>query len=158
MKERKCLNCESKIPKEKRSDAKWCSTICGNKFRGRTHYKKHPEYYANKRIKENSKTENRILTRIKSRAKVNSIPFNLELEDIIIPEICPVLNIKIQSVAGAGTNQYGSPSVDRIDSALGYTKGNIRVISQRANLLKSNATVEELQKVLDDLRRIRCDL
>lgn len=48
-----------------------------------------------------------------------------------------------------------SPSIDRIIPELGYTKGNIRVISNRANLLKSNATIEELQKVINDLRRTR---
>lgn len=157
MKERKCLNCGEKIPVKRRSDVKWCSNLCGNRFRGRSHYKRHPEYYARKRLADDSKVENRILTRIKSRAKTKGIPFNLELEDIIVPKICPVLGIIITSKVGGGTNQHGSPSVDRIKPLIGYIKGNVRVISQRANLLKSNATIKELEMVLNDLRRLFCD-
>jgi len=155
MVERKCLNCGEVIPEERRSDVKWCSNRCGNAFRRKDHYKKNPEYYARKRLEADSKVENRILTRIKSRAKRDGIQFDLDLEDIIVPIKCPVLGIQIITIPRGGCNQYGSPSVDRIIPELGYTKGNIRVISGRANLLKSNATVEELEKVLEDLRRLR---
>ena len=44
------------------------------------------------------------------------------------------------------------PSLDRIDGAKGYVKGNVRVISHRANMLKNDATIEELELVLKDLR------
>jgi hypothetical protein len=47
-----------------------------------------------------------------------------------------------------------SPSLDRIDPSKGYVKGNVRVISARANLLKNDATVGELTLVLEDLREI----
>ena len=43
-----------------------------------------------------------------------------------------------------------SPSLDRIVPELGYVKGNIRVISNRANHLKSDATLEEHRKILLD--------
>jgi len=156
MKGRVCLNCSKEIPDDRRSNALYCTNKCGNRFRNKRHYNKNPEYYSLQRFIENSNVEKRILSRIKSRAKGYNIPFNLELSDIIIPDICPVLGIKIKSIVGGGTNQYGSASVDRIIPDLGYTKGNIRVISQRANLLKSNATIEELEKVLEDLRGLLC--
>ena len=47
-----------------------------------------------------------------------------------------------------------SPSLDRIVSSLGYVKGNIRVISYKANRVKSNATLEELRKVYEDSLRV----
>lgn len=48
-----------------------------------------------------------------------------------------------------------SPSLDRLDSSKGYVKGNVRVISKRANQLKNNATVEEMRMVLADLIRLQ---
>jgi hypothetical protein len=37
-----------------------------------------------------------------------------------------------------------APSIDRIDNNKGYTKDNIMVISRRANILKKDATFDEL--------------
>ena len=47
-----------------------------------------------------------------------------------------------------------SPSLDRIIPSLGYVKGNIRVISFRANTLKNNATLSELELILEDAKKI----
>ena len=44
-------------------------------------------------------------------------------------------------------------SIIRIDSALGYTRGNVWVISWRANMLKSNATIAELRQLLAALEK-----
>lgn len=85
----------------------------------------------------------------KRRAEDKSLPFNITMEDLPCPTHCPVLGIPLFY-----GNKINSPSIDRIIPALGYTRGNVRVISTRANLLKSNVTdPEELQKVVDDLRR-----
>jgi hypothetical protein len=97
-----------------------------------------------------------MITRIRSRAKRSNIPFEIDESDIIIPEYCPILNIKLNFNVGKGRKNWrDSPSLDRINPSLGYVKNNIRVISNRANLLKSNAEVWELEAVLNDLKRIR---
>lgn len=149
---RECVLCGKGIPKEKRLDAKYCSDKCGGIVRSRRYYKNNPALFKEKRDLENSDIPRRILYRIRNRAKTMDIPFDLELEDIVVPDVCPVLGIKIQTITGGGANQYGSPSVDRIYPDKGYVRGNIRIISNRANLLKSNATIEELEAVLADLK------
>ena len=149
-----CLNCGKSFETD-HFKALYCCEKCGNAYRRKRHYKNHPEYYKAKRQQRREQAlEKGILARIKSRAKSNNIPFNLTLEDIIVPDRCPVLNIPLVKNHGHKGYFADSPSVDRIIPELGYTKGNIRVISNRANLLKNNATVQELELVLNDLRGI----
>ena len=92
--------------------------------------------------------EKRIISIIKSRAKQKNMEFNVEPEDIKIPETCPIFNYPLlkQLVKGKFGPRYNSPSVDRIDNTKGYVKGNIQIISHKANSMKSNATPEELLK------------
>lgn len=73
-----------------------------------------------------------------SRAKKNNIPFDITPADIFIPSHCPYLKKKMIK----GTMM--APSLDRIIPELGYVRGNIEVISRKANAMKSNASVEEL--------------
>jgi hypothetical protein len=76
------------------------------------------------------------------RARKADIPFDIEPEDIHIPEVCPVLGFQLV----VGGDSRTCPSLDRIKPELGYVKGNIQVISYKANVMKSNATFEELRK------------
>jgi hypothetical protein len=84
------------------------------------------------------------------RAKRLNIPFTITRTDIKIPEHCPVLGIKLEH--GKNIMCESSPTIDRIIPHLGYTPGNIAVISARANRIKSDATVEELEKILAFMR------
>ena len=69
--------------------------------------------------------------------------FSIDLDDIVIPEFCPVFpHIKLSKLGGKRSDS--TPSVDRIDNTKGYVKGNVRVISWRANQLKSNASPLEI--------------
>ncbi len=79
----------------------------------------------------------------KHRARKKNLEFSLELDDIIIPTHCPIFKIPMVS-----------PSIDRISCDRGYTKDNIRIVCKRANILKSNATLAELELLLEDARRI----
>lgn len=91
--------------------------------------------------------EKLLIKQAKSRAKRKNLPFDICDKDIIIPTICPILCIPIESGIGKGVVQPNSPSLDRIIPEKGYVKGNIIVISNRANTLKNNATVEEMIKL-----------
>ena len=87
----------------------------------------------------------------KRRAKAQNVPFNLTPEDIVFPDLCPVLGIPLLFNAGGRTNN--TPSIDRIVPNKGYTKDNIRVISWRANRLKTDASLEELKKLVEYMEK-----
>ena len=99
----------------------------------------------NQRVK-NTDPVKRMFSRAKSRSKLKNWEFTIELEDIIIPEYCPVLKIKLECFTGRGGGKDNSPSLDRIDNTKGYIKGNIRVISTLANLMKNSASPEILKE------------
>jgi len=84
-----------------------------------------------------------LYSRAKYRAKQRGLEFSITKDDIIIPDICPLLLTPMES-----------PSLDRIDSTKGYTPDNIQVISNRANTLKNNATLEELQTLVENLSKL----
>ncbi len=97
-------------------------------------------------------TEYKMLARAKSRAKKNNLPFNLELGDIVIPDICPLLGIKIKSTEVR--NSPNNPSLDKIIPEKGYIKGNIWIISNRANTLKNDASLQELELLVENLKKL----
>lgn len=90
-----------------------------------------------------------MLARAKARAKKKGIPFDLTANDIIIPTHCPVLGLELRIAEGKQGPGDCSPCLDRMHPAEGYVRGNVRVISGRANTLKRDGTPEELRKVAD---------
>lgn len=110
-----------------------------------TYKETHREKLA-KRSQQNR--DSRALSNIKRRAKQKGLDFDLELEDIIGIEYCPVLGLKLERAMGSG-GKPNSPSVDRIDPSKGYTKDNIQVLSQLANNMKQDATPEQLLMFAD---------
>lgn len=81
----------------------------------------------------------------KKRSVVSKIDFNIEVEDIEVPDICPILGVPIEILTG---KHYNGCSLDRIDNTKGYIKGNVAVLSRRANRLKSDMSLEEARAVL----------
>lgn len=100
---------------------------------------KSPEYVIWYRAKENSKRHKR--------------DFDIEVSDIVIPEYCPYLGIKLST----DMNDRNTPnyySIDRIDSSKGYVKGNVQIISWLANTMKNNATIGQLLVFSENVIRI----
>lgn len=83
----------------------------------------------------------------KGRATKNNIPFTITREYVesITPAICPVLGIALQRGA---ENRDNSPSLDRIIPSLGYVEGNVVVVSNRANRLKGDASLQEMKQMV----------
>jgi hypothetical protein len=91
-----------------------------------------------------------LLQSARARARHYGISFNLTIDDITLPKLCPVLGLELNYEYGTKARfSPNSPSIDRIVPSLGYTKGNVEVISWRANAIKTNATPEELKMVGD---------
>jgi hypothetical protein len=81
--------------------------------------------------------------RAKENAKRRKMEFDLSIDDIIIPEYCPYLNIKLSTLLSDNHND-NYYSIDRIDSTKGYIKGNVQILSLLANTMKNKATKEQL--------------
>jgi hypothetical protein len=79
----------------------------------------------------------------KVRAEKKGIPFELDIEDIVVPDVCPVLLTPFTK-----GNTDTAASLDRLDASKGYVKGNVNVISRKANRIKNNASVGDLQRVV----------
>lgn len=87
-----------------------------------------------------------LLWRAKKRAEQKNIEFNLEISDILIPSVCPVFGFEFETGVGKGPSDK-SPSIDRIDPKLGYIKTNIQIISFKANKIKNDCSLDDIEKV-----------
>lgn len=102
-----------------------------------------------RRPKGSERTErqyiNRKIINIKGKCRKEGVPCNITVDDFTVPEFCPVLGIKME---WSGDLRDGTPSFDRFDPDAGYVKGNVNVISLKANRLKSNATIDDLKAIV----------
>ena len=96
---------------------------------------------------------NRLVAEAKRRAKSRGIEFDIEASDVETVTHCPVLGIELRYSEPKMDNapRDNSASLDRIVPDRGYVKGNVRIISMRANRLKCDATAEEMRLILDDI-------
>lgn len=104
----------------------------------------------NTRLNLKKHIENCLFRAARHRAKYRNLEFTITLEDIVIPKICPLLEIELKKEDWkASDNSY---SLDRIDNTKGYIKGNVWVISRKANLIKNNASLADLEKIIKNLK------
>jgi len=120
----------------------WCKACCSERAAER--YKENPLAFKERKIKSRSDVRKRLLEAAQARAALKRMSLDITLDDIEVPQYCPVLGMALQ--INTRKAQDNSPSLDRIDSSLGYVKGNVQVISKKANVMKSNASREELLK------------
>jgi len=138
---------------------------CGKIFdykEGIAHFKRTKHHYCSTRCQASGKEKHglakwrnkdkryNIWCDVKRRAKRKGKEFTLSIYDIPkIPSICSVLGIQIKANIVAGPLD-SSPSLDRIDNKIGYIPGNVRIISNRANRLRQDATISELKLIIKD--------
>jgi hypothetical protein len=96
---------------------------------------------------QNNNPKKTMLSSARSRARKKGIEFNLSVDDFEIPSHCPVFGFEL--VKNDGHVSYNSACLDRIDVTQGYIKGNVIVVSDKANRIKSDATIAEIEAVLE---------
>lgn len=121
------------------------------------YYQKNKKLLRNKMntytIKKRKDVRYALWERARDRAKKKNMEFNISLSDIYVPNYCPILGMKLER--HKNKKEINSPSLDRIDNNKGYIKGNIIVISSRANELKRDATVEELEAIVTFFKELQ---
>jgi hypothetical protein len=108
---------------------------------------------ASKRARKKMRCDNPtrlIWLETKKRAKKRNIPFEIDISDIVIPKICPILGLELSF--GIGRVHDESPSLDRIIPEMGYVKGNCYIISSKANRMKQENTLETLEKIISYIK------
>lgn len=181
---KKCITCNADISHKKKK-VKFCSLSCSTKYHRLlvlqggvpTNHKKCGKCHAIKKFENFRKNKNsafgysyfckqcdkqRVYSRdkrkilinaAKKRSKDYNLEFNLDLNDIVLPEKCPILGIKLQfNIGKAEDNSY---SIDRIDNKKGYIKGNIQIISFKANSIKNSSNFQELELVYFYMKQLQ---
>jgi hypothetical protein len=87
------------------------------------------------------KTQKYIHLMVRTRARKTGVEYTLLQEDIPVVYKCPVFGYDL--MAHEGSPQNNSFSLDKIDPKKGYVKGNVQVVSFRANNLKNSLRPEE---------------
>lgn len=81
----------------------------------------------------------------KFMSKRRNIEFNLHYTDFELPDCCPILGIKLKYRRESDGNSYDHATLDRINNNIGYTKGNVIVISRLANSMKNQANFDQIR-------------
>lgn len=91
----------------------------------------------------------------KERAKDKNIEFTIDINDIIdlikATPICPIRHVPFEK--GKGVVCANSMTLDRIDSSKGYIKDNIQLLSFKANTIKNNLSLQELEEFVNNWKQ-----
>lgn len=81
------------------------------------------------------------------RARKQGVPFTISIDDIRIPDHCPVCERLFRS--GKNVPALTAASLDKIEPANGYVPGNILVVCRECNLRKRDLSLSEWRRYLD---------
>lgn len=137
-----CKECGKEFEPTHFNNRSFCSKLCSRRWQrkqidpetkrawGRNSY--------HKRKADPQNIKKFIIRSARTRSLWKGIKFDITEDDIVLPETCPILGVKLTK----DDRRYGY-SLDRIDPSKGYVRGNIWVISQLANAMKWDSTPEE---------------
>jgi hypothetical protein len=136
-----CKICQRKFEKDR-----YWSNLARERARTRQKALAHPELHKEWILRNPIK---KFLYDAKRRALKKGLPFEVDISDVPIPKLCPVFGVPLTYTEG---DKSYSPSIDCVVPALGYVKGNVAVISNRANRIKNDGTIEELEAIVKWLK------
>lgn len=105
-----------------------------------------------KRYRDKNRTKpdfivKQLFSTAKNRAKTLGVAFEITKDDLVFEEKCPVFREPFNLTAERTQDAF-SPTLDRIDPLKGYIKGNVSIVSFRANTLKNNLSLEEVEQLI----------
>lgn len=118
----------------KRMFAKWGPNWQDKEYRRSAIYEAMRQKFRSKKHNNNEKYE-----------------WDIEFGDLTFPTHCPVFGMELDYFCENAWKD-NSPSFDRVDSSKGYVKGNVVIMSWKANRIKNNGTADEHQKIADFMR------
>jgi len=98
------------------------------------------------------------LNHMLTRKEVSRVDRLVLLETLVVPDYCPMLGcrLKYEGTGMSGwSRQDDAPSLDRIDSSIGYVSDNVQIISWRANRIKNDSTPEELMLIASYMQKLK---
>ena len=100
--------------------------------------------------------EERWIVRSKNKPKTASSRRELSIEyyKSLLVTHCPLLGIELTYDAYTGPTPQNYASLDRIDPTKGYVPGNVQILSFRANTLKADASIEELELLIKNWKAL----
>lgn len=142
-----CKECKNKAESERRA-----KDVEARRAKDRERYSKNreKEIASMKRYRENLKETNYLKYFIQNKKKAvirEGIEWDLDekfLEELFTG-VCPVFGCPIHL---GGREEDCKAELDRLIPSKGYVKGNVRWISRRANRIKSDASIDEIKKIL----------
>ena len=126
----------------------WCRACVQEKDRSRAKTEHHK---AQRRAWYHRDPRKTMALNARQNAELKGVPFAIAAEDIQIPAHCPALGLELKTSEHLRSDS--SPSIDRVIPERGYVPGNIRVISWRANRIKSDATADELRRIAEYIEK-----
>ena len=122
--------------------------------------RKHPEFVGPLKPKRSVfipvTVEDRWIVRSKNKSQTAVARRALSIEHYksLIVTHCPLLGIELTYAPYTGPTPQNYASLDKIDPAKGYVPGNVQILSFRANSLKADATIEELELLLKNWKAL----
>lgn len=155
---RPCLGCDILRPSTEFNSKRGCNDGLDTRC-------KECNSEANSRWRQKSRADDivgfklrRLVCNARARALLLGIAFDIDAEYLrtIMPDECPVLGYKF--VYDSSYPVAASLTLDQYRPRGGYTKGNVYLLSHKANAIKNDGTFEEHKRILEWMARTESEV